>query len=231
MRKIFVFIALISTISAHAYDLLQEVRYTQGPEIRSRSKSQFGVGLVSSFDSEAHIPINFQGQLSKYLELGGKVLMETTEGKNWRGNIDVGGKVMFTEGSYIALDGYFGINRDNGGALAFTYGNRHTVAKNFFVDYEARAAIGDAVVYNDGWFKLAAGVMPTLRFGEPVAISIELNTSGTVNELDDDYKMDLIPRLDINFGAVTIRGEYNIAILMEDNNTQNVIGLYILYGF
>ncbi|GEM_PF-1019257 len=231
MRKLLVLFILFASLIANAHDLLQEVRYTIGPEFHSRSKSQFGVGLVSSFDSEAHIPVNFQGQLSKYLELGGKVLMETTEGKEWRGNIDVGGKIFFSSGSFIAIDGYFGINRDNGGALALTYGNRHNVAKNFYMDYEARAAYGDAVVYPDGLFKLAAGVIPTLRFGNPVTASIELNTSGTVDKLKHDYKMDLIPRLDVNFGAVTIRGEYNIAILLEDNNTRNIIGLYILYGF
>lgn len=157
--------------------------------------------------------------------------METYEGKDWKGNIDVGGKFFFNTGSFVAVDGYFGINRDNGGAVAFTYGNRHNVAKNFYMDYEARAAFGDAVVYDDGWFKMAAGVVPTLRFGEPVTISIEVNTSGTINKMNEDYKMDLIPRLDVNFGAVTVRGEYNIAILMEDNNTRNVIGLYVLYGF
>lgn len=231
MRKVLGILLLASCFTAHAYDLLQDVRYTMGPEFQGMSKTQFSVGLASSFDSEARVPIAMQGQLSKYLEVGGKVLMETYEGKDWRGNIDVGAKFRFSSGSFIAFDGYFGINRDNGGALALTYGNRHNVAKNFYMDYEARAAIGDAVVYPDGLFKLAAGVKPTLRFGEPVTASIEINTSGTVDELDDDYRMDLIPRLDIRIGSITLRGEYNIAILLEDNNTRNVIGLYVLYGF
>ncbi|MBQ5611597.1 MAG: hypothetical protein UIH18_05250 [Fibrobacteraceae bacterium] len=229
MRKILFILLLFSVSTIFAYDKLQDIRYTMGSEYQGRSKMQFGVGLHTSFNSEATVPIQLQGRLSKYFELGTKIILDKQN--EWEGNMDIGAKFFFSSGSYIALDGYFGINRDNGGAGIISYGNRHHTAKNFYVDYETRLGLGDAIVYPDGLFKISVGVKPTLRFGEPVIASIEINTSGSVGELDEDYKMDLIPKLELILGNVSIALEYNIGILLDSNNSRNIIGLYVRYGF
>lgn len=228
MRKLFLFIFFLATTSAFSYDIIQDVRYTMGSEYQSIYKMQFGVGLHTAFDSEATIPIQLQGRLSKYFEIGSKVILEKQN--EWFGNMDIGAKFFFSSGSYIALDGYFGINRDNGAAGVLSYGSRSNTAKNFYVDYEFRAAIGDAVVYPDGLFKLSAGIKPTLQFGESVLATIEIITSGSVAELKEDYKMDIIPKLEVLLGNIGIALEYNIGILLDSNNNDNIIGLYVRYG-
>lgn len=228
MRKLFLFIFFIATTSAFSYDIIQDVRYTMGSEYQSIYKMQFGVGLHTAFDSEATIPIQLQGRLSKYFEIGSKVILEKQN--EWFGNMDIGAKFFFSSGSYIALDGYFGINRDNGAAGVLSYGSRSNTAKNFYVDYEFRAALGDAVVYPDGLFKLSAGIKPTLQFGESVLATIEIITSGSVAELKEDYKMDIIPKLEVLLGNIGIALEYNIGILLDSNNNDNIIGLYVRYG-
>ncbi len=217
---------LFLTAPILAYDRLQDVRYNLLPQWKSDTKMQVGVGMRTSFDSDPCIPIGFSAVLGKYLELGTKILID-----DWKGHFDVGGKVYFKNGAYIALDGWFGINHDNGGAFAASYGNRRNIAKNFYTDYEVRAAVGDAVVYPDGLFKIAASAIPTLRFGEPVIVSIEVNTSGSVAEINNDFLVDLIPRLEIKLGNVSVRSEYNIAILQEDINNTNLAALYVIYGF
>ena len=229
MRRFPLLFLILFASFAYSYDVLQDVRYTLGSEYQSIYKLQFGVGLHTSFDSEATVPIQLQGRLSKYFEIGSKIILEKQN--EWEGNMDIGAKFFFSSGSYIALDGYFGINRDNGGAGIISYGNRNHTAKNFYVDYEARIGLGDAIVYPDGLFKVSVGVKPTLRFGEPVIASIEINTSGSVGELDEDYKMDLIPKLELILGNVSIALEYNIGILLDSNNSRNIIGLYVRYGF
>lgn len=228
MRKLFLFIFFLATTSAFSYDIIQDVRYTMGSEYQSIYKMQFGVGLHTAFDSEATIPIQLQGRLSKYFEIGSKVILEKQN--EWFGNMDIGAKFFFSSGSYIALDGYFGINRDNGAAGVLSYGSRSNTAKNFYVDYEFRAALGDAVVYPDGLFKLSAGIKPTLQFGESVLATIEIITSGSVAELKEDYKMDIIPKLEVLLGNIGIALEYNIGILLDSNNNDNIIGLYVRYG-
>lgn len=228
MRKLFLFIFFLATTSAFSYDIIQDVRYTIGSEYQSIYKMQFGVGLHTAFDSEATIPIQLQGRLSKYFEIGSKVILEKQN--EWFGNMDIGAKFFFSSGSYIALDGYFGINRDNGAAGVLSYGSRSNTAKNFYVDYEFRAALGDAVVYPDGLFKLSAGIKPTLQFGESVLATIEIITSGSVAELKEDYKMDIIPKLEVLLGNIGIALEYNIGILLDSNNNDNIIGLYVRYG-
>jgi len=229
MRRFSLLFLILFASFAYSYDVLQDVRYTLGSEYQSIYKLQFGVGLHTSFDSEATVPIQLQGRLSKYFEIGSKIILEKQN--EWYGNMDIGAKFFFSSGGYLALDGYFGINRDNGSAWIISYGNRHNTAKNFYMDYEFRGAYGDAVVYPDGLFKLSAGIKPTLKFGESVLATIEIITSGSVAELNEDYKMDIIPKLEVLLGNIGIALEYNIGILLDSNNNENIIGLYVRYGF
>ena len=76
MRRFSLLFLILFASFAYSYDVLQDVRYTLGSEYQSIYKLQFGVGLHTSFDSEATVPIQLQGRLSKYFEIGSKIILE-----------------------------------------------------------------------------------------------------------------------------------------------------------
>jgi hypothetical protein len=56
---------------------------------------------------------------------------------------------------------------------------------------------------------------------------IEINASGSAGYLRDDFMVDIIPKMELSFGATRVRVDFDIGILQEDNNDQKNIGLYV----
>jgi hypothetical protein len=125
------------------------------------------------------------------------------------------------------LDGYFGLNRNNGSAMVLTYGKEVYIASNFSNSYEARAGFFDGVTGEDGYVKFALGTIPTLHFGKSFLCMIEITSSGSAGHFRDDFMVDIIPKLELALGSTRVRLEFDIGVLQDDNNDQKSIGLYV----
>ena len=214
--------------NAFALDRIWNMRYTLGPDARPSPKFAAGVGLRSDFGDNVLFPINIMGALNKEWELGAKVDMYTyNKLDNMEASIDLGGRYRIGAGRFIEIDGYFGLNRNNGSALVITYGKDVYIASNFSNFYEARAGFLEGVTGEDGYVKFELGTIPTLHFGHSVLCMIEITSSGSAGNLKDDFMVDIIPKLEVAFGGTRVRLEFDIGIMQEENNDQKSIGLYV----
>lgn len=225
MRKLFCAAVLCLLGTAFPIDRIEDLRYTLGPEVKNESVIQASLGWRTHFVSDQSFQMQAQAKLSERFEVGGKFLSE----ENLKG-LDIGGKVLF-EKRYIELDGFLELDdmEDFAGALA--YGARHSVAKNFFIDMEVKAAAGNAVVNSGSYVRFYGAVLPSFKFEWPIVAAFEVNMSGSAGELTDDYKVDLIPKIRAQFGRLGVQAEYDIGILLESNNRENYFTLLGLYCF
>ena len=224
---IFVLIGLCIQ-NAFALDRIWNMRYTLGPDARPSPKFAAGLGLRSDFGSNVLFPVNILGALNKEWELGAKVDMYTyNQMDNMEASIDIGGRYRMGAGRFVELDGYFGLNRNNGSAMVLTYGKEVYIASSFSNTYEARAGFFDGVTGDDGYVKFAFGTIPTLHFGRSFLCMIEITSSGSVGHFRDDFMVDIIPKMELAFGSTLVRLEFDIGVLQDDNNDQKSIGLYV----
>ncbi|MCQ2106777.1 MAG: hypothetical protein MJZ26_13420 [Fibrobacter sp.] len=222
--------ALVGLLSVNSFalDRMWNMRYTFGPESRPSPKFAAGVGLRSDFGDQVLFPVNIMGQVAKDWDIGAKVDIYTyNQLDNVEASVDFGGRYRFGK-SFLELDGYFGLNRNNGSAVVVTYGKDYFIAKNFSNAYEARVGFLDGVTDDDGIAKLGFGTIPTLHFGNSFLCMIEITSSASVGHISDDFMVDIIPKIEIGFGATRVRVEFDIGVLQEDNNNQKSIGLYVL---
>lgn len=225
---IFVLIGLCIQ-NTFALDRIWNMRYTFGPETRPSPKFAAGVGMRSDFGDNVLFPINIMGAINKEWELGAKVDMYTyNKMDNMEASIDIGGRYRMGAGRFLELNGYFGLNRNNGSAVVFTYGKDVYIASNFSNFYEARAGFMEGVTGEDGYVKFSLGTSPTLHFGRSVLCIIEITSSGSAGHLKDDFMVDIIPKLEAAFGGTRVRVEFDIGIMQEDNNNQKSITLYVI---
>jgi hypothetical protein len=231
--RLFIFaLVCLSFQNAFALDRIWNMRYTFGPDARPAPKFGAGVGLRSDFGDNVLFPINILGSLSKDWELGAKVDMYTyNKLDNMEASVDFGGRYRMGAGRFVELDGYFGLNRNNGSALVLTYGKDVYLAKSFSNSYEARAGFLEGVTGEDGYVKFALGTIPTLHFGNSFLCMIEITSSGSAGHLKDDFMVDIIPKLELAFGATRVRLEFDIGIMQDDNNDQKSIALYVMTAF
>lgn len=225
----FIIFAIVAILASNSFalDRIWNMRYTFGPDFRQSPKFAGGVGLRSDFGSNVLFPINIMGQIAKDWDIGAKVDVYTyNQLDNVEASVDFGGRYRFG-GAFLELDGYFGLNRNNGSAVVVTYGKEHFIAKNFSNAYEARAGFLEGVTDEDGLAKLSFGTMPTLHFGRTVLCMIEITSSGSIGHISDDFMVDIIPKLEVGFGATRVRVEFDIGVLQGDNNDQKSIGLYV----
>lgn len=228
-RIILFALASLCVQNVYALDRIWNMRYTFGPEARPSPKFAAGVGMRSDFGDNVLFPINIMGALNKEWELGAKVDMYTyNKMDNMEASIDIGGRYRMGAGRFLELDGYFGLNRNNGSAVVLTYGKDVYIASNFSNFYEARAGFMEGVTGEDGYVKFSLGTSPTLHFGRSVLCIIEITSSGSAGHLKDDFMVDIIPKLEAAFGGTRVRVEFDIGIMQEDNNNQKSIALYVI---
>lgn len=227
-RIILFALASLCIQNAFALDRIWNMRYTLGPDARPSPKFGAGLGLRSDFGSNVLFPVNILGSLNKEWELGAKVDMYTyNKMDNMEASIDIGGRYRMGAGRFVELDGYFGLNRNNGSAMVLTYGKEVYIASNFSNSYEARAGFFDGVTGDDGYVKFALGTIPTLHFGKSFLCMIEITSSGSAGHLRDDFMVDIIPKLELALGGTRVRLEFDIGVMQEENNDQKSIGLYV----
>lgn len=229
-KLIFAFVSLLS-VNAFALDRIWDMRFTYGPDSRPAPKIAAGVGLRSDFSDNVVFPVNLIGSLAGQWDLGVKVDIYTyNQLENTIASVDFGGRYRFKPGSFVQLDGYFGLNRNDKSALVLTYGMEHYISKSFSNSYELRGGFLEGVAGADGFAKLAVGMTPTLHFGRAVVCMIEITSSGSIGYLKDDFMIDIIPKLEVGIGGARVRVDFDIGILQEKNNDQKGVGLYVLMG-
>lgn len=229
-KLIFALVALLS-VNVFALDRIWDMRFTYGPDPRLAPKFAAGVGLRTDFSDQVVIPVNLVGNLVADWDIGVKVDVYTyNKLENVIASVDFGGRYRFKPGSYIQLDGYFGLNRNDKSAVVFTYGMEHYIAKNFSNSYEVRGGFLEGVTDKDGFAKFAVGMTPTLHFGRSVLCMIEITSSGSVGHVNDDFMIDIIPKLEVGVGGARVRVDFDVGILQEKNNKQKGVGLYVLMG-
>ncbi len=228
VKKLLFLIAFLSLYS-HALDRMWDARFTLGPEIRTYDKMGFGIGLRTGFHSDVNFPVNFQARLNNEIEIGGKLFLESPNSlEHIIGNFDLGAKYNLSYNSYIGIDTYFALNRNYGGGLIFTYSQQTHVARRFSNLYEIRVGFLDGITGSDGYMKLQVGFMPTLHIGKTFFAMVEMNSSGSIGNIQDDFMIDLMPKLELRIANVRLRLEVDIGILLEKNNSQKQIALYTL---
>ena len=84
------------------------------------------------------------------------------------------------------------------------------------------------VTGENGYVKLAAGMTPTLYFTNYFRTYIEINMSGSVGNLTEDFMDDIIPKFELTFNTFRIRLDFDIGIMQEKNNDVQTIALYVM---
>ena len=69
---------------------------------------------------------------------------------------------------------------------------------------------------------------PTLYFNKYFRTFIEINMSGSIGNLTDDFMVDIIPKFELTFDYIRFRLDFDIGILQESNNDNGTIALYVI---
>ena len=196
---------------------------------RTPSANFSGVGAVSNYGSDILFPANITMALAREWNIGGKVNVQSIDKFDQViVSLDVGGRYLINANNFVELDGNFGLNRNNSTAVVLTYGNEQFISKNFANFYELRAGALQGVTGEDGYVKFAAGMTPTLYFTTFFRTYIEINMSGSIGNLTDDFMIDIIPKLELSLGPARVRLDFDIGIMQKKNNDVQTIALYVI---
>lgn len=227
-RLVALFVAALC-INAFAVDRMWDIRYTFGPDTRPSPRWGIGVGAVNNYGSDILFPANITMALSREWNIGGKVNIQSIDKFDQViVSLDVGGRYLINANNFVELDGNFGLNRNNSTAVVLTYGNEQFISKNFANFYELRAGALQGVTGEDGYVKFAAGMTPTLYFTTFFRTYIEINMSGSIGNLTDDFMIDIIPKLELSLGPARVRLDFDIGIMQKKNNDVQTIALYVI---
>ena len=229
MKRILALFIAILCANAFAVDRMWDIRYTFGPDTRPSPRWGLGVGAVNNYGTDILFPVNVTTALSREWNIGGKVNVQSLDKFDQVIiTLDIGGRYLINENNFLELDGNFGLNRNNSTAVVLTYGNEQFISKNFANFYELRVGALQGVTGEDGYVKLAAGMTPTLYFTSFFRTFIEINMSGSVGNLTDDFMVDIIPKLELTISTFRIRLDFDIGIMQEKNNDVQTIALYAM---
>ena len=229
MKRILAMFIAVLCANAFAVDRMWDIRYTFGPDTRPSPRWGIGVGAVNNYGSDILFPANITMALSREWNIGGKVNVQSLDKFDQVIiTLDIGGRYLINENNFLELDGNFGLNRNNSTAVVLTYGNEQFISKNFANFYELRAGALQGVTGENGYVKFAAGMTPTLYFTTFFRTYIEINMSGSIGNLTDDFMVDIIPKFELTFGFIRFRLDFDIGILQETNNDNGTIALYVI---
>jgi len=227
-RFVALFIACLC-VNALAVDRIWDIRYTFGPDTRPSPRWAIGAGAVNNYGDDILFPLNITTALSKEWNIGGKLNLQTKETFDQVIiSLDIGGRYLINENNFIELDGNFGLNRNNSTAVVLTYGNEQFISKNFANFYEIRVGALQGVTGENGYAKLAAGMTPTLYFTDYFRTYIEINMSGSIGNITDDFMIDIIPKLEVTVHNFRLRLDFDIGVMQEKNNDIQTIAFYAM---
>lgn len=229
MNRFLALLIAVLCVNAFAVDRMWDIRYTFGPDTRPSPRWAIGVGAVNNYGTDILFPANITTALSKEWNVGGKINVQSVDKFDQVIiSLDIGGRYLINENNFLELDGNFGLNRNNSTAVVLTYGNEQFISKNFANFYEIRVGALQGVTGENGYVKLAAGMTPTLYFTNYFRTYIEINMSGSVGNLTEDFMVDIIPKFELTFNTFRIRLDFDIGIMQEKNNDVQTIALYVM---
>ena len=229
MKRILALFIAVLCANAFAVDHIWDIRYTFGPDTRPSPRWGIGAGAVSNYGSNILFPVNLTTALSREWNIGGKMNVQSIDKFDQVIiSLDIGGRYLINDNNFIELDANFGLNRNNSTAVVLTYGNEQFISKNFANFYELRVGALQGVTGEDGYVKLAAGMTPTLYFTTFFRTYIEINMSGSVGCITDDFMVDIIPKLELTLGTFRVRLDFDLGIMQEKNNDVQTIALYVM---
>lgn len=229
MNRFLALLIAVLCVNAFAVDRMWDIRYTFGPDTRPSPRWAIGVGAVNNYGTDILFPANITTALSKEWNVGGKINVQSVDKFDQVIiSLDIGGRYLINENNFLELDGNFGLNRNNSTAVVLTYGNEQFISKNFANFYEIRVGALQGVTGENGYVKLAAGMTPTLYFTNYFRTYIEINMSGSVGNLTEDFMVDIIPKFELTFNTFRIRLDFDIGIMQEKNNDVQTIALYAM---
>ena len=229
MKRILALFIAVLCANAFAVDHIWDIRYTFGPDTRPSPRWGIGAGAVSNYGSNILFPVNLTTALSREWNIGGKMNVQSIDKFDQVIiSLDIGGRYLINDNNFVELDANFGLNRNNSTAVVLTYGNEQFISKNFANFYELRVGALQGVTGEDGYVKLAAGMTPTLYFTTFFRTYIEINMSGSVGCITDDFMVDIIPKLELTLGTFRVRLDFDLGIMQEKNNDVQTIALYVM---
>lgn len=229
MKRILAMFIAVLCANAFAVDRMWDIRYTFGPDTRPSPRWAFGIGAVNNYGSNTLIPVNVTTALSREWNIGGKLNIQSIDKFDQVIiSLDIGGRYLINENNFLELDGNFGLNRNNSTAVVLTYGNEQFISRNFANFYEIRVGALQGVTGENGYIKLAAGMTPTLYFTSYFRTYIEINMSGSIGCIKDDFMIDIIPKLELTVSSFRIRLDFDIGVMQEKNNDVQTIALYAM---
>ncbi|WP_173379755.1 hypothetical protein [Fibrobacter succinogenes] len=229
MNRFVALLLAVLCVNAFAVDHMWDIRYTFGPDTRPSPKWAVGLGVMNNYGTDFLFPVNFTTALSREWNIGGKVNVQTTNKfEHVIVSLDIGGRYLINDNNFIELDANFGVNRNNSTAVVVTFGNEQFISKNFANFYELRAGFLQGVTGEDGYVKLSGSITPTLYFTSFFRTFIEINLSGSVGNIKDDFMIDIIPKFELVLGSYRIRLDFDIGVMQEKNNDVQTIALYVI---
>ena len=229
MKRLAALLFAILAVKAFALDPIWRMHYTFGPDSKPAPKYGVGAGVSSDFSDNYLVPVSILGSVSNEFDIGVKLDAFTyDEMDHTQISVDAGGRYRLSSGQFIELDGYFGLNRNNGSAIVITYASEQFIAKSFSNFYEIRAGFLDGVTGEDGYVKFATGMTPTLYFSKMFRTMIEVTMSESIGNLRDDFMIDILPKFELEFSRFRVRLDFDIGIMQEKNNDQKTIALYVM---
>ena len=232
MKRLVYIVCALLLGNAFAVDHIWDMRYTFGPESKPSPKFSIGIGGVSNYGKSVFIPANMTASISKEWNIGGKVDVQGVNSfDEVKVSMDIGGRYIINENSFVELDGYFGLNRNNSTAAVLSYGYEQFISKNFANFHEVRIGILDGVAGEDGIAKLSFSTTPTLYFNDFFRTFIEICMSGSVGNVKDDFMIDIIPKFEFQFRRTTLSIDFDIGIMQEKNNDGGFIAIFLSSAF
>ena len=229
MNRFIALLLAILCVNAFAVDHMWDIRYTFGPDTRPSPKWAIGIGAMNNYGSDLLFPVNFTTALSTEWNIAAKVNVKSIDMfEHVIVSLDIGGRYLINENNFIELDGNFGLNRNNSTAVVVTLGNEQFISTNFANFYEFRAGFLQGVAGENGYVKLSGSITPTLYFTSFFRTFIEINLSGSVGNIKEDFMIDIIPKLELNLGSFRLRLDFDIGVMQEKNNDVQTIALYVI---
>jgi len=228
MKKIIIILVLAVNLS-YALDQMYDYRYTLGPEIVVPDAFFVGGGGWTRRVNDLYLVSNIQVGLTNRFEMGAKLIggVQGYKGKWHRSHVvDIGAKFAISRN--LALQADIPFEDELGGVLSISQWDGYT--KNVSFIYEGR--LGFAGAAGEGrYVKPSLAFFPFFQIGNAFRLSVgTLCSFGIGKELDyfqDDFMMDIMPRIEFGILHLRFMGEVSIGILTWEAKKRNRYAIYV----
>ncbi|MCL2260293.1 MAG: hypothetical protein FWC15_02940 [Fibromonadales bacterium] len=242
MQKFYAILIILQILvqTTYALDPLYEYRYTLGPEILVPDALHVGAGFYTHYNQDGKAILNFQIGLTDEFEAGLKWLAGTNDSwiiakdkpdQKYRKHsghiIDVGAKVALKPHLTLQADVPIALNEDWdwGGVLSLTQWTGY--AKNLSFLYEFRLGFGGAAG-EESYVKPAVSFFPNFQIGQSFRVSVGTITSFSFENIQNDFMLDILPKVEAGLKWFRLTGEVSIGILSWEAKRYNRYAVFIV---